>query len=142
VLRAWGWEKGEGQGAGEAEVGLIKLQLRVEIGEGKAAAEQRLGGLEAKFMEVQSCLLTILEHILTRSFQSLQFLASQCPNRALLHSHNTSQHASSSEELLQTGLTATPTATANLGGGRGYMGQLADVKPRSHRPHLRRSRGR
>jgi hypothetical protein len=25
VLRAWGWEQGEGQGAREAEVGLIKL---------------------------------------------------------------------------------------------------------------------
>ena len=71
MLRAWGREQGEGQGAGEPEVVLIKLRLRVEIGEGKVAVEEkRPGGLAAKFTEVQSCLLTVLEHILTRSFQS------------------------------------------------------------------------
>jgi hypothetical protein len=46
----------------EAEVGLVKLRTRVEIGEGEAAEEgKRLGGLEAELVEVRSCLLTRLD---------------------------------------------------------------------------------
>jgi chromosome segregation ATPase len=45
----------------EAEVGLVKLRTRVEIGEGEAAEEEkRLGGLGTELAEVRSCLLTRL----------------------------------------------------------------------------------
>jgi hypothetical protein len=41
----------------EAEVGLVKLQTRVKIGEGEVVEKgKRLGGLEAELVEVRSCL--------------------------------------------------------------------------------------